>query len=271
MSHDALARDPWHTLRRFTSARIGLGRVGHALPARAVLDLRLAHAQARDAVHRPLDCAEVERALRSAGLGVEHIASQAASRSEYLQRPDLGRRLDDASRRRVTALASGAQAGGPDVLFVVGDGLSTSGVEQSAGALVVLAARELGAAGLRVFPTVLLATQARVALADPVGELLGARTTVMVIGERPGLSSPDSVGLYVTYAPRTGRQNAERNCISNVRVDGLAPPLAAARLVALLREALRLGLSGVGLKEPPVAALSATSAQDEARAAGLER
>jgi ethanolamine ammonia-lyase small subunit len=309
VSGNALATDPWQVLRRFTSARIGLGRTGHALVCRAVLDFQLAHAQARDAVHRPLDCGAVERTLGSASLCVEHIASQAGNRAEYLQRPDLGRRLDEASRQRVAALAtpavgpraprratnstspspspgaSGAtpmspdsgeprpQVESPDVIFVVGDGLSTSGVEKSAGSLVVLAARALRVAGLRVFPTVFLATQARVALADEVGELLHARTTVMVIGERPGLSSPDSVGLYLTYAPRTGRQNAERNCISNVHADGLVPSLAAPRLVALLREALRLGASGVSLKEPPeVASLlprpaPQTRAQLEARPA----
>jgi ethanolamine ammonia-lyase small subunit len=235
--------DPWHALRRFTAARIALGRAGASLPTREVLAFGLAHAQARDAVHHPLDRGALEAALAAAGLPPAiAVHSAAPDRVHYLRRPDLGRRLDEASRERLAA-ASGTA---PDVALVVADGLSAWAAERHA-VPVIIALRPL-LAGWRIGPLV-VAEQARVALGDEIGAILGARQLVMLIGERPGLSSPDSLGLYLTHGPRPGRTDAERNCISNVRPEGLACELAAARLAHLLAGARALGRSGVALKD----------------------
>ncbi len=230
----------WARLRQTTPARIGLGRVGHALPLGEVLQFQLAHARARDAVHAALN-AEV-LAAELAPVPVLHVESAAPDRASYLRRPDLGRRLSD----RSAALL--AEAGGRhDVVFVIGDGLSATGVQAEAARLLRACLAELD--GLTIGPVV-IARQARVALGDPIGEALGARVCVMIIGERPGLSVPDSLGIYLTFAPRTGRSDAERNCISNIhRAGGFAPHEAAATLGWLLREALRRQLSGVDLKD----------------------
>ena len=233
--------DPWDALRRQTAARIALGRAGSALPTRALLAFELDHARARDAVHRPLDVEALEHELQAGGAMTLRVRSAAADRPTYLLRPDLGRRLDDASRERL-----GATAAPCDVLLVVGDGLSSLGVQRHAPALLDALVPLLD--GLSIGPIV-VAEQARVALGDEIGAAFAARAVVVVIGERPGLTSPDSVGLYVTFAPRVGRHDAERNCISNVRPEGLPPRAAAARLAWLVRAALRLSLSGVGLKD----------------------
>lgn len=259
-----MSGDPWRTLRRFTDARIALGRTGHALPTAEVLRFQFAHALARDAVVQPVDFAPVAAGLQALGYGVEYLHSRTPDRATYLKRPDLGRLLDEPSRVRLDELRPGLW--NPEVVVVVGDGLSAFAVERHAIPLLAAAGPGLTAAGLTVCPTVFLARQARVALADEVGEALGARLAVILIGERPGLSSPDSLGIYLTFAPRRGRQNAERNCISNIRAAGLPYELAACRLTWLAREALRLGLTGVDLKdrsdgglESPAPALSASS------------
>ncbi|WDF72291.1 ethanolamine ammonia-lyase subunit EutC [Novosphingobium sp. KACC 22771] len=232
--------DLWERLRRSTPARIGLGRVGHALPLGEVLDFQLAHARARDAVHGGLDRDALARAL--APLPVVMVESAASDRATYLRRPDLGRQLAPGSARMLAGRGDGC-----DVLFVLGDGLSPGAVQARGAALVKAAMREL--ADLSVGPVV-LAHQARVALGDPVGEALGARICVMILGERPGLSVADSLGIYLTYAPRIGRRDSERNCISNIHdAGGLSCQEAARKLGWLVREALRRGLSGVGLKE----------------------
>lgn len=230
----------WARLRQTTPARIGLGRVGHALPLDEVLAFQLAHARARDAVHAALDAEALAAEL--APMSVLHVESAAPDRATYLRRPDLGRRLSD----RSTALL--AEAGGRcDVVFVIADGLSATGVQAGAARLLRACVAALG--GLQIGPVV-IARQARVALGDPVGEALGARVCVMIIGERPGLSVPDSLGIYLTFGPRPGRSDAERNCISNIHgAGGLAPDEAAATLGWLLREALRRQLSGVDLKD----------------------
>ena len=234
---DVPARDIWQPLRAATPARIGLGRAGDALPLRAVLDLQLDHARARDAVHAALDGERLAAEL--APLAVLQVASAAPDRPTYLRRPDLGRRLAEG-----TSLPSGAAC---DVLFVIGDGLSATGVQAHAAALVRACIAQVPS--LIVGPVV-IARQARVALADEIGERLGARVTVMVIGERPGLSVADSLGLYLTFGPRIGRADAERNCISNIHgAGGLCAEQAARTLGWLLREALRRGLSGVDLKD----------------------
>lgn len=238
----------WARLRRTTPARIALGRVGHALPLGEVLDFQLAHARARDAVHAALDTAALEAEL--APLPVLHVESDAPERTAYLRRPDLGRRL---SSRSATLLADAG--GGCDVVFVIGDGLSASAVQAGAARLVRACVAEL--AGLVIGPAV-IARQARVALGDPVGEALGARVCVTIIGERPGLSVQDSLGIYMTFAPRPGRSDAERNCISNIHgAGGLSPAEAARTLGWLLREALRRQLSGVELKDDQTPTLPA--------------
>jgi len=235
--------DPWAALRRHTPARIALGRAGGSLPTRELLAFAAAHAQARDAVHQALDLPALEAALRAEGWGTLQVSSRAVDRAEYLRRPDLGRRLDAASAQRLEA-----QAGAPvDLLIVLGDGLSAQAVQ--AHALPLLRALREALQGEFTLAPLLLASQARVALADEAGALLGARLALMLIGERPGLSSPDSLGAYLTHAPRLGCHDAQRNCISNIRPQGLAPALAALRLNWLLREALRRRLTGVGLKD----------------------
>jgi ethanolamine ammonia-lyase small subunit len=239
--------DPWQALRRFTAARIALGRAGGSLPTRALLDFQQAHAAARDAVHHPFDADGLERRCELAGHAVLRVHSAAPSRESYLQRPDLGRRLDADSRARLLD-AHRTPAGPPDAVFVLADGLSPLAVQRHAFEVFELASSALADRGWRIGPVV-IAEQARVALADEVGELLGARQAAILLGERPGLSSPDSLGVYLTFAPRVGRSDAQRNCISNVRPEGLPGERAAHTLVWLMLEAERLGLTGVELKD----------------------
>ncbi len=239
--------DPWAGLRRFTRARIALGRAGQSLPTNAALAFALAHARARDAVHAELDVGAITRGLDSMGLPHLALHSAARDRPEYLRRPDFGRRLDAGSIAMLAAHRDMAGAGAAaDVLFVLADGLSALAVERHA--LPTLAAVLPLLPGWRLAPVV-VARQARVALGDEIGGLLGARFVVIMIGERPGLSSPDSLGLYVTRAPRPGLTDAERNCISNIGPQGLQPEAAAHKLAWLLHEAARLGQTGVLLKD----------------------
>lgn len=236
----------WARLRAATPARIALGRVGNTLPLDAVLRFQLDHARARDAVHAPFDADALAAAL--APLPAIVVASAAPDRATYLRRPDLGRSLSDQGAARLAqAVAADPTIAECDVAIVVGDGLSSIGVEAGATALVRALVAEL--AGLTLAPVV-IARGARVALGDAIGEALKARVVIMVIGERPGLSVADSLGIYMTYAPRIGRADSERNCISNVHArGGLTPAAAAATLGRLLRESLRRGLSGVDLKD----------------------
>lgn len=233
--------DVWAKLRQFTPARIGLGRAGSSLPTQALLEFELAHARARDAVHAGFDAEALARQLREAGFGAAlTVTSQARNRMEYLLRPDLGRRLDEESRRKIEAAARCVLA------VVIADGLSAVAPMRHSAPL----AKELFQSA--IVPgnvTVVVANGARVALGDEIGELLGADAVVVLIGERPGLSSPDSLGIYMTWAPRVGRTDAERNCISNVRPEGLPYADAVRRLRYLLGEARRLQLSGVALKD----------------------
>ncbi len=232
--------DPWTDLRRHTAARIALGRTGSSLPTREVLAFGLAHAQARDAVHLPLDVPALRAQLEAAQWPVIIVASQAADRTAYLARPDQGRCLhaDD-------AIALDAQRVEADLVFVISDGLSSTAVQRHAAPLLDALKPLLD--GLTIAPLV-IATQARVALADDVGERLGARLAVSLIGERPGLSSPDSLGAYITFAPRRGTLDAARNCISNIRPEGLAIDAAARLIAAHIRAALQAQVSGVALR-----------------------
>ncbi len=235
-------KDPWQALRRYTAARIGLGRSGNSMPTAELLRFGIAHAQARDAVHRALDAVPLQAGIESLGHASLLVHSQAQDRSAYLLRPDLGRRLDESSVVRLAAHA----AGDCDLCFVVADGLSATAVQGHA--LPLLRETLPRLAGLSVAPIV-VAAQARVALGDEIGALLRARLAVVLIGERPGLSSPDSLGVYLTYGSRVGSTDAERNCISNIRPEGLSCEAAAVRLAWLLAESLRLRLSGVVLKD----------------------
>jgi len=247
MSRDVV-RDSWGALRSRTAARIALGRSGVSLPTEALLEFGAAQAAARDAVQSTLDVGALEADFMSRGLpgGARaplRVRSAAADRNVYLRRPDLGRRLDAASRERV--LGQRLQPP-PELLIVVGDGLSATAVARHAPPL--LEALLPRVSDLKLAPLV-IALEARVALGDEIGELLGAAQVVVLIGERPGLSSPDSLGVYLTHAPRVGRTDAERNCLSNIRREGLDPTEAARRLELLLRAARRLGSSGVALKD----------------------
>jgi len=244
--------NPWQALRQLTAARIALGHTGVSQPTSVQLDFQMAHAHARDAVHLALDVDALAQAIESAWPEAGPcltLHSAAANRNVYLQRPDLGRRLDAPSRAALAA------HGGPtvgelpyDVAFVVADGLSALAVAQNAAPfLQALRARLLAARWSVAPPAIVL--QGRVAVGDEVGELLGASIVVVLIGERPGLSSPDSMGLYLTWAPRVGLTDESRNCISNVRPAGLGYEDAAGRLHYLLAEARRRQLTGVGLKD----------------------
>lgn len=249
----------WSDLRRFTAARVALGRVGNGLPTAAHLDFQEAHARARDAVWSALDFDALEAGLAPLGLGTLRVASQAPDRRTYLLRPDLGRRLREADRATV---AAGFRPG--MLALVVADGLCASGVQAQAAPLIAQFLPALRAAGWAVGPVV-LASQARVALGDEVGEAAGAAAVVVLIGERPGLSALDSLGLYLTWAPRRGRTDAERNCISNVRPGGLPIEEAARKLAWLLAEARRLGLSGVALKDASPALAGGAAPQELSR------
>jgi ethanolamine ammonia-lyase small subunit len=237
--------DPWERLRRLTAARIALGRAGSSLPTAPLMEFQLAHARARDAVHLPFDAETVQRQLRERGHRVLLVHSEAESRNVYLRRPDLGRRLDEPSRAALGAFA--AEAGNAfDAVFVVADGLSPLAVHRHAVAVIGFAWQALAEEGWRLAPVV-VAGQSRVALGDEVGALLGAGQVAILIGERPGLSAADSLGIYLTHAPRVGRTDAERNCISNIRPDGLGYEEAARTLVRLMIRARRCRLTGVGL------------------------
>jgi len=239
--------DAWAKLRRLTPARIALGHAGTSLPTAAQLDFQLAHAQARDAVHLPFDHAGLRDDLRARGHTSLLLHSAAADRHSYLARPDLGRRLDADAARQLHEWAD-RQPQRPDLAIVIADGLSSLAVRRHGPPLLERLVPEFAAQDWSLAP-ICVVEQGRVAIADEIGELLGARMTLMLIGERPGLSSPDSLGLYFTFGPRVGLADARRNCISNVRLEGLSYEMAVFRLMYLMREASRRGLSGVELKD----------------------
>lgn len=241
-----VATDAWQKLRQYTPARIALGHTGTSLPTAPHLEFQLAHARARNAVHHALDVPALQSALKARGREVIVLHSAAESRPVYLQRPDKGRRLDAQSR---AALETRELHAPPyDVAFVIGDGLSALAIEANAAAFLDVMLPALDAGGWRVAPLVIV-KQARVAVGDEVAEILGAKAVVMLIGERPGLSSPDSLGIYMTFAPRVGLTDEARNCISNVRDEGLSYERAAHKLLYLMTEAKKRGMSGVNLKD----------------------
>jgi ethanolamine ammonia-lyase small subunit len=246
-------RDPWAALQRHTAARIALGRSGASQRTVSVLGFRLAHARARDAVHASLDFAALARQFAQNGLAAGHLATAVSGKAAYLARPDLGRRLDDASRERLRDLA--ARWGRRDLALVISDGLAAQAVAGHAVETVTRLIATLGAEGWTVYP-LLLVPFGRVKLQDEIGFLLGARHSLMLLGERPGLGAPDSLGAYFTYQPRPERTDADRNCISNIRPAGLPPAAAADKLARLLIESARRGIGGVALKDSGAGFLS---------------
>lgn len=246
-------------LTDLTAARVALGRSGASLPTTAALAFALDHARARDAVHRPADVDGLEGALHDRGLATLRVESAAADRLTYLARPDLGRQLAEPSRG---LLARARPRVTVDLAIVIADGLSSRALDH-APALLDALLPDLAQDGWTLAPVV-LAQQARVALGDEVGLLLDARLTLLLVGERPGLSSPDSLGAYITYAPRPGRTDAERNCVSNIRPAGLHPADAAVKIAWLLRQARQGRMTGVGLKDESPTGPSLAGGRDAA-------
>lgn len=243
----SIIKNRWHSLRRYTSARIALGRAGSALPTSVNLQFQLDHARARDAVHLPLDTTALISDLDRTGLQVIKVHSQAVDRSDYLRRPDLGRQLQADDHDTLLRLADNS-----DIVIVIADGLSSTAVQRHTNPLLDKLIPALREAGFSIAPIVLV-TQGRVAIGDSIAQALGARLSLVLIGERPGLSSPDSLGIYLTYAPRPGRSDAERNCISNIRPpEGLSYAQAVDTCLYLCRNAMQRKLSGVALKDDSV-------------------
>jgi ethanolamine ammonia-lyase small subunit len=235
-------------LKHITEARIGLKRAGSSLASKEVLTFDLDHARARDAVHLPFQPEALAEPIEALGVSTLTIQSAAVDRMTYLQRPDLGRKLGVESRTLLQQQIPAQESTEFDVCIVIGDGLSSKAIQQNAAPFLSVLLPLCRAKGWRLTP-VHLATQARVALADEVGEQYGAKLAVILIGERPGLSAANSMGIYMTYEPRVGRSDAERNCISNIRPGGQSYEQAADLLVRLMEGALQKRLSGVGLKD----------------------
>lgn len=229
----------WVDLRRYTPARIAIGRVGCGLPLKAHLEFQAAHARARDAVQANLNVDTLTAALAAGGWSVRVVQSAAPNRQVFLRQPNLGRLLSPESKAELSEPMVA-----PDVVIVIGDGLSSMAVEQHAIPVLKSLWPGLQSLAYRLGPIV-VATQARVALADQIGELSQAKLSVMLIGERPGLSAADSLGLYLTYEPRIGRVDSERNCISNVRDGGMNPEKAAAQALELIKSMFVHCVSGV--------------------------
>jgi ethanolamine ammonia-lyase small subunit len=253
---------PLRDLRNLTPARVGLGRAGASMPTQALLEFTLDHARARDAVHSVFDVPAMMRGLNDIGLDACEVASRVRDRTEYLRRPDLGRMLDPASQH----LLAGRTVGSRQLAIIVGDGLSPAAVNAHALEVVRSLMPRLAADGIEIGHAV-VASGARVALGDEIGAVLGARMIVVLIGERPGLSAPDSLGAYLTFAPKVGLTDEKRNCVSNIHGAGLGYDEAAFRMAWLIREGLARGLSGVALKDESGAraprAITANSTQHD--------
>jgi ethanolamine ammonia-lyase small subunit len=239
-----IATDPWGSLKSFTAARIALGRSGVSVPLQEALKFKLAHAHARDAVYSLLDIAALHAALESFAVPIYHLKSEVVNREEYLKRPDRGRRLGVSS----ASLLQATDHKPADVAFVLADGLSAEAINLHAIPVLKNVIQVLKESNIALAP-ISLVEQGRVAIGDEIGSLLNAKLVVILIGERPGLSSPDSMGAYITYAPRVGLTDESRNCISNIRPEGLIYTDAATKIFYLIQEALRLKLSGVALKD----------------------
>lgn len=246
--------NPWALLRRYTDARIGLGRAGVSVPTKHLLEFQLAHAKAQDAVHKPLDTDALAERLQarpwfhSCG-GLLNLHSRVRDRTQYLQRPDYGRLLDEASSQILNSIRN-ENIGCWDLAIAIVDGLSALAIETNTLPFLDNLIPELvnGSSPWTIAPLCIV-EQGRVAIGDNIGEQLHARCVLVLIGERPGLSSPDSMGLYLTWAPKSGTTDANRNCISNIRPAGLGYLEACHRAVYLLNEARRRKISGVQLKD----------------------
>jgi ethanolamine ammonia-lyase small subunit len=233
-------------LRALTSARVGLGRTGVSQQTRDLLAFQAAHAQARDAVYARLDAAAMAAAIREiTGSEALRLHSAAVDRVTYLQRPDFGRMLDDPSREALTVFVADHHEP-RDLAIVVADGLSALAVERHAAALIKALSQRIADWNIAL---VCVVEQGRVGIGDEIGELLSAECCLVLIGERPGLSSPDSLGAYITWQPRMGRTDADRNCVSNIRGEGLGYEQGAAQIAYYLTEARRRQLTGVALKD----------------------
>jgi ethanolamine ammonia-lyase small subunit len=237
-------RDPWEELKQFTDARIALGRTGSSVLTDDYLKFSLAHARARDTIKLPFQRDKIADQLKTMGLDTIYVESSAVSRDIFIRRPDLGRRLSFESREKLKNM----NYPGSDVLLVIGDGLSSKAVHKQAIPLVRQFMPYMKELGLSVGPIV-LARQSRVALGDDIAEMMHCGLVAMLIGERPGLSSPDSLGVYMTYKPYFGRLESERNCISNIRPEGLSYEKAAFKLAWLVEAAYDMQKSGTALKD----------------------
>ncbi|AUD03821.1 ethanolamine ammonia-lyase subunit EutC [Spirosoma pollinicola] len=236
--------DEWEPLRAYTNARIALGKTGVSVPLSESLQFRLAHAHAKDAVYSQLNLDELTTALSITGLPVYCLRSRAVSRDMYLQRPDFGRLLDTPSEEQLRQLNSPPA----DISIIVADGLSATAIMKNAGAVIPVLVEKIQQAGYSLAP-VIVVEQGRVAVKDAIGGILQPRLAIIFIGERPGLSSFDSMGAYITYAPRPGLTDERRNCVSNIREQGLSAELAVDKLMYLIDSAFRLQLTGVALKD----------------------
>jgi len=248
VSQPAASADPWATLKKFTNARIALGRTGGSWQSGTLLEFRLAHALARDAVCQPFDPDGLEQRIRQLGCETARLTTAAPTRTVFLQRPDLGRRLSAESAVILSQRATGL--GGRDLVVLVSDGLSALAAERQVVPTLAALLPQLNHAGWTLNP-VFVIPHARVKLQDEIGSRLHARHSLILLGERPGLESPDSLGAYFTYQPDPERTDADRTCVSNIRPEGLRPELAGNKLARLLLESARQACSGIGLKEIP--------------------
>lgn len=241
---NALEPDDWEALKAFTDARIALGKTGVSIPLRESLAFRLAHAHAKDAVYSQLNITELQAGLSATGLPIHALKSQAENRDVYLKRPDLGRLLNADSIGLLRQINSPPA----DICLIVADGLSATAVHKQASSVIHLLVDKVRKAGYSLAP-ILLVEQGRVAITDHIGAFLRPRLAIILIGERPGLSSFDSLGAYITYAPQPGLTDERRNCISNIREQGLSPAMAVDKLMYIIQTAFRLQLTGVELKD----------------------
>jgi len=235
--------DPLLSLREFTAARIAIGRVGTSIPIKQSLEFKLAHAHARDAVYSVLDIDGLLNSLKVFNLPILHLHSKAQTRHKYLKRPDLGRQLNEESEELLKDYNASS-----DIAIIIADGLSATAVNENAFGLLEILIPMLSATKLKLAPLCIV-EQARVAIGDDIGHGLNVKFSILLIGERPGLSSADSMGAYLTYNPQPGLTDESRNCVSNIRPQGLTNKPAADKTFYLVTEALRRKLSGVGLKD----------------------
>jgi ethanolamine ammonia-lyase small subunit len=252
-----MQRDVWNSLRNYTPARIAIGRAGGSLPTEEVLDFAWAHAEARDAVKAELDIEKLATSIEKFGVKCLRLESAAPDRDTYIRRPDLGRRLSDSSRELLAGLNPPATS---DVALVVADGLSAVAAQEQAVKVLEKLLPMLAASRITVAP-ICVVKNARVAIEDEIGALLKATAAVILLGERPGLGTADSLGAYLIYQPNQGKTDADRNCVSNIREAGLPPPAAAETIYYLLSESLRRKISGVMLKDERVKTIEAQNSK----------